>query len=823
VTGDERGRNGAPAVLLAGLPSDLAASLADRFPQARFERVEGAEAAVAALTGPGRADRGAWALVVLDGLGEDGTPAVAAARAALPDRPPLLACVDAYTIRQPPAWLRAARQQVRLLVRPVEPAELAGHVARLLDLPVPAAADGRGGDGEPGERMAAMLAGYRQRVAGQLATLEQAVAALNQATLDAGLRAAAEREAHRLTGAAGTFGFARASAVARKLEALLGRPGLGTGDDAASASGLLADLRREFTAALDERPDGLDERPVATGLGPAGERALLIVAPDRATAAELAALAAERGLAAAVATAPAEAAAAAAGRAPDAVLAVDLDQQATAELLRELGGRLPALVRTPAGSAADRAELARLGGRGFLPADAGPAQVLEAAVDLLARLDQVASTVLAVDDDPTVLGLVRAVLEPAGLRVVGVGDPLAFWDALQTTNPDLLVLDIDLPNVDGIQLCRAVRAEPRWAQLPILFVTGRTDPDAVQRVYAAGADDFVAKPIVGPELVTRARNRLERVQLFRRLAETDGLTGSANRRSAEQTLERLERLSARYRQPLAVALLDLDGFKQVNDTHGHGAGDLVLRRLAGLLRRSFRGEDVVARWGGEEFLVGMYGMTRDDGVHRIAECLEALRATPFHPPGGPEFHVSFSAGVAEFPHDGTDLAALYRAADQALYRAKAAGRDRVLPAGPPPDPDGLDVGLLGPGGPVIDALVHGLGTRGYRVGRLDAAAPAGGPVPRVLVVNLTGPDGPSAAATLPSPGPELLAGARLLVADGGELVALVADAAAEDAARAAGAEHAVVVPTEPAVLVQQVRRALRAGWFAQVTPAPARR
>jgi DNA-binding response OmpR family regulator len=120
--------------------------------------------------------------------------------------------------------------------------------------------------------------------------------------------------------------------------------------------------------------------------------------------------------------------------------------------------------------------------------------------------------VLAVDDDPTVLGLIRAVLESAGLRVVGVEDPLAFWDTLQATNPDLLILDIELPKVDGIQLCRAVRAEPRWAQLPILFVTGRTDPDTVQRVYVAGADDFVAKPFSYSELRLRIGAVLRRTR-----------------------------------------------------------------------------------------------------------------------------------------------------------------------------------------------------------------------------------------------------------------------------------------------------------------------
>jgi diguanylate cyclase (GGDEF)-like protein len=126
-------------------------------------------------------------------------------------------------------------------------------------------------------------------------------------------------------------------------------------------------------------------------------------------------------------------------------------------------------------------------------------------------------------------------------------------------------------------------------------------------------------------------------------------------------------------------MLDIDHFKLVNDGHGHAVGDSVLRGLAEQLRRDFRGNDVVGRWGGEEFIIGMYGMTRENGVTRLADTLERFAEEEFI--GDREtLRVSFSAGVAEYPLDGPNLAAVSRAADDALYRAKAAGRGRVLAA-----------------------------------------------------------------------------------------------------------------------------------------------
>jgi diguanylate cyclase (GGDEF)-like protein/PAS domain S-box-containing protein len=171
----------------------------------------------------------------------------------------------------------------------------------------------------------------------------------------------------------------------------------------------------------------------------------------------------------------------------------------------------------------------------------------------------------------------------------------------------------------------------------------------------------------------------ERAELLRGLAETDSLTGLANRRKAGTVLEHFLGLCHRHGHTLAFAILDLDHFKRVNDQLGHAAGDEVLRRVAHLLQQSFRGEDVVARWGGEEFAVAMYASTQVDGARRLAVVLDTLRRERFQA-AGEAFEVTFSAGVAEYPSNAANAEALYRVADEALYKAKEAGRARIVVA-----------------------------------------------------------------------------------------------------------------------------------------------
>jgi diguanylate cyclase (GGDEF)-like protein len=217
----------------------------------------------------------------------------------------------------------------------------------------------------------------------------------------------------------------------------------------------------------------------------------------------------------------------------------------------------------------------------------------------------------------------------------------------------------------------------------VLVLSAGRDAQTITRVFRAGADDYISKPIVGPEVVSRVRARLERARLHLVLSETDPLTGLANRRRLEEEMGRLLSLSRRLEQPLALAVLDIDRFKRVNDEHGHAAGDAVLRQLATHLTRCFRTDTVVARIGGEEFVLGLLGTNPVQCEPRLTAVLGEFLHDGVDVGTASRLHVSVSAGLAGTDRGAADFRELYRQADEALLRAKQAGRNRVLIAHAP--------------------------------------------------------------------------------------------------------------------------------------------
>jgi diguanylate cyclase (GGDEF)-like protein len=698
-------------VLLAGLPDGVAGWLARHLAGAHVQAAHGAAEVRDALAGEG------WGLAIVD----DAFPGAREVLAAAAGRVPVFYCVpggaEAGLTRDGLDRLGVSR----VFYHPLDREELAREAASALGTRAETVREAP----ERGSVAAAVAQAwerFRGAVVARVDAVEAAAVAVLEGTLDAETRRHAEREAHKLAGSVGTFGFAQGSRLARELEMLLtGSAPLGQAE-ALKLTDLAVALRRELA-----KPPSLGAAPAAApaqtkGGGGAELPLLLVVDDDGELAQRIAMEASGRGMRARVAADPGAARAVVAEDPPAAVL-LDLSFGGDAsglELLAELSSRTPAIpviVLTARTAFTDRVEVARLGGQGFLQKPIPPAAAVEAVRQLLRRDRAAKGSVLAVDDDPQILAAVSAALAPQGLEVETVDDPLRFWEALEASTPDMVVMDVDMPHVNGIELCRVMRNDGRWTSVPIVFLTARTDPETVQRIFAAGADDYVAKPIVGPELVTRVANRMERVRLHRSLAETDPLTGASNRRRSEELMGQLLHLAARQQQPFSLGILDLDHFKGVNDRFGHGTGDDVLRRVSRLLQKSFRAEDVVARWGGEEFVVGMYGMDKDDGVQRLADVLETLREQEFEGLPGEEFRVSFSGGVAHYPEDGGDLQTLYRAADAALYMAKENGRDRVLPAGWTPDRPGaadtVDVLVVEDDPAIARLLMHALETRGY--------------------------------------------------------------------------------------------------------------
>lgn len=529
----------------------------------------------------------------------------------------------------------------------------------------------------------------------RLAILDQAVVALQQGKSSDDLRQMAEGVAHKLAGSLGMFGFPAGSELGRQIEYWF-----------QSFTGLqpLTELESLVTALhqeLQQSPQSsfwddpvlplvkLDLPRSLAEARPSSQPTqeiplLLVVDDDCALTQQLQAEGIKQGLQVETAVDVDEARIKIAQRLPSVVL-LDLKfpdpYDSGLVLLDELASQypsLPVLVFTVRDEFADRLAVARRGSHRFISKSTPLPQVLDAVHDTLKQQQAPEIKILAVDDDSVILNLLQQVLPRWGIRPITVNDPRQLWNILETESPDLLILDVDMPHINGIELCRVIRNDTAWSGLPILFLSARRDTQTILDLYTAGADDYVAKPFTEPEVVTRIFNRLERNRLLRSLAETDPLTGVANRLRSTRELNRYLNLVQRYHQPLCLAVIDLDHFKQVNDQYGHDVGDVVLKQLATILQRKFRGEDVVARWGGEEFLVGMYGMKKLQALERLNQVLQLVRQEVFSPDLIQSLQLTFSAGVAEAPEDGLDLNSLYRSADAAMYRAKAAGRNRIL-------------------------------------------------------------------------------------------------------------------------------------------------
>ncbi len=294
-------------------------------------------------------------------------------------------------------------------------------------------------------------------------------------------------------------------------------------------------------------------------------------------------------------------------------------------------------------------------------------------------------SVLVVDDSSTTRRILRRGLEGAGYAVLEAADGEEGLALCRAARPDLVLLDVDMPVLDGPATLRAMRADPALRSLPVLFLTARTAGGEVAHGLDLGADDYLKKPCDPAELVARVGTALRRrdreVQLRQRaedldmLSTTDQLTGLGNRRHLDAQLTRLSAAGGPSTR-IGVVLLDIDHFKQVNDTHGHAVGDVVLAVLANRLRGALdEHDDTLVRWGGEEFLALSPGGD-PAAVEALAERLRlAVRAGPVVLGEAVQLEVTVSAGAAAGRLDGFD--ALARAADAALYQAKAAGRDRV--------------------------------------------------------------------------------------------------------------------------------------------------
>lgn len=297
--------------------------------------------------------------------------------------------------------------------------------------------------------------------------------------------------------------------------------------------------------------------------------------------------------------------------------------------------------------------------------------------------------ILVVDDNQDNIEIIATRLRYRGYEILEAGDGEQALALVREAAPDLLLLDVMLPDIDGYEISRRIKGDAGLPFIPIILVTARDSTQDKVAGLDAGADDYLTKPINFPELEARVRSmlRIKRLQdeleeknkELERLSISDGLTGLFNHRHIHGLLaEEFERV-ARTHDCMSVAMFDLDHFKTVNDTHGHQAGDRVLVDLADILREVARDVDRIGRYGGEEFMVLLPETCIDDAAVFVERVRREVARTAFDVGRDEPLKMTLSAGVATYPHELiADVESLVRHADQALYSAKETGRNRVV-------------------------------------------------------------------------------------------------------------------------------------------------
>ncbi|MCI0752278.1 diguanylate cyclase [Teichococcus vastitatis] len=481
--------------------------------------------------------------------------------------------------------------------------------------------------------------------------------------------------AHRLAGAGGTFGFPALSAAAAPLELVLAGLADSSAPDAErvnQAHKLIASL----VAALECGASVLDEPPEPPSATPGEAADPVLVCTADAAQSGLAALVSNLGYAVlrgAAAPPPAQRMAAAV---VDAALPQALDT------CRVLSARCPVILLADDSSFEARLAAARAGVSAIVPK---PLETNE----LADWLDQFAShrrdatlCILVVDDDSVLAETYAMALRQAGMDASAISDPSRVLDAIAGASPDLVLMDLQMPGIDGIELARVIRQTRRHMSLPLLFLSAEQDAARQIQARRLGGDDFIAKPVDLGRLATLVRLRAERARSLRAVMESDSLTGLLNHGRFKERLSLELHRCRREGGVVSLALLDLDHFKQVNDQHGHLVGDRVIRSLARSLQKRLRRTDVIGRYGGEEFGVLLMGTEAEAARAAIDQVRRRFTALPFETDRS-RFTVSFSAGVASNagPDGPAEAEALIEAADAALYAAKRAGRDCTRLAG----------------------------------------------------------------------------------------------------------------------------------------------
>lgn len=365
------------------------------------------------------------------------------------------------------------------------------------------------------DMVALMRSQYTERLVNQIALFEQLQAQLAAGGFDSEHLEQAIREAHKSAGSLGSFGLLDASKLARELEQFFKNLPISRVSHADQLNNLII----RFKKSLEQSPEFPEPAPDLT----ISQALLLIIDDDTLLTQQIKEEAKSWGFQVEIVTHLTNARQAILQYRPDIVL-LDLtfpdsqeDGLTFLSEIRQNQPEIPLLVFTSQNQLSDRLRVARSGASGFLHKPFPPAELLKTVATILKKNQKLEAKILIVDDDLNLLKTLRTLLQPWGFQITTLDNPEHFWEVLEKTAPDLLILDVQMPEFSGIELCQVVRNDVRLSELPIIFLSAYSDPEIIYQVFAAGADDYVTKPIVGPELIARLLNRIERKKMQQKL------------------------------------------------------------------------------------------------------------------------------------------------------------------------------------------------------------------------------------------------------------------------------------------------------------------
>lgn len=346
------------------------------------------------------------------------------------------------------------------------------------------------------------------------------------------------------------------------------------------------------------------------------------------------------------------------------------------DFVKQLDTPIPVIFMSTRDDWQARLAAVRAGGDCYYQKPLDYSEVLDRLEILIAGKQTEPYRILVVDDMPLLAEHYALVLRNSGMQAEVLTDPTLVFESIKEFDPELILMDIFMPECSGLEAAKIIRQKDELAGIPIVFLSTERDPTQQVAAMQMGADDFLQKPVSDDGLVIAVNLRVERFRKLRTLMYHDSLTGLLNHVTIKLRLEAEVMRSVRQASPLVFAMIDIDLFKQVNDQYGHQVGDRVIKNLSRLFQQRLRKSDLIGRYGGEEFAIILTDTSVDDAYIIIDNLREQFSAiVQLH--GHGNFTCSFSAGLAQATAN-LDENQLIRLADEALYQAKKAGRNRIV-------------------------------------------------------------------------------------------------------------------------------------------------